>query len=190
MELLEIFAEKKHIAIEVQDYLGENMLFVCARSGDVEMFQWFAGSNNFFRARGQQNYKGQTIEHVVCIEGKTAIVQEIRPKLGTQDYYGNLPIHYTIAKDDEDMVMSYYRKRECREYFEIRNFKYETIFHIAAKHNSYRSLKALLGKSIFLEELLKRDFKGDTPLHTAAKSGSSEVLEFFMTACTPSYLEL
>lgn len=38
MELLEIFREKKHIAIEVRDYLGENMLFVCARSGDVEMF--------------------------------------------------------------------------------------------------------------------------------------------------------
>ena len=31
-------------------------------------------------------------------------------------------------------------------YFEMRNFKYETIFHIAAKYNSLESLKALLGK--------------------------------------------
>ena len=76
------------------------MLFVCARKGDVEMLNWFTGSNKFFLARGQQNYKGQTIEHVVCLEGKTSIVQDIRPKLDTRDYYGNLPIHYTIAKDD------------------------------------------------------------------------------------------
>lgn len=193
MQLLEIFEEKKEVAIETRDYLGENMLFVCARSGDVQMFQWFAGSNNFFRARGHQNYKGQTIEHVVCIEGQTALVQDIRPKVDTQDYYGNLPIHYTIAKDDVEMIESYYLKRDTREYFENRNFKYETIFHIAARHNSSRSLEALLGKSkqiVFLEELLKRDFKGDTPLHTAAKCGSRDVLHFFLTACTPAFLEL
>ena len=38
--------------------------------------------------------------------------------------------------------------------------------------------------------MLKRDFKGDTPLHAAAKAGSLEVLEFYMTACTPSFLLL
>lgn len=80
------------------------------------------------------------------MEGHTALVQDIRPKLNTQDYYGNLPIHYTIAKDDVEMIESYYQKRDIRAYFEIRNFKYETIFHIAAKHNSFESLDALLGK--------------------------------------------
>ena len=110
LELLRIFEIWKSRAIVIQDYLGENMLFVCAREGDVEVFNWFTGSNNFFRARGQQNYKGQTIEHVVCIEGKTSIVQDIRPKLDTKDYYGNLPIHYTIARDDHLMVMKYFTK--------------------------------------------------------------------------------
>jgi len=74
LELLEIFSEWKSKAIVVQDYLGENMLFICAREGDVDMFNWFAGSNNFFRARGQQNYKGHTIEHAVCLAEKTNIV--------------------------------------------------------------------------------------------------------------------
>ena len=100
LELLRIFENWKTKAIIVQDYLGENMLFVCAREGDVEIFNWFGGSNNFYRARGQQNYKGHTIEHTVCIAGKTGIVEEIRPKLDTKDYYGNLPLHYTIASDD------------------------------------------------------------------------------------------
>jgi len=105
LHLLEIFESMKTEAIVVQDYLGENMLFMCARSSAVEVFNWFQGTeletyNNFFRARGQQNYKGQSIEHVVCIEGKTNIVQDIRPKLDTKDYYGNLPIHYTIANND------------------------------------------------------------------------------------------
>lgn len=45
-------------------------------------------------------------------------------------------------------------------------------------------------QTVFTEELLKRDFKGDTPLHTAAKAGSQEVLAFYLTACTPAFLQL
>ena len=88
------------------------------------------------------------------------------------------------------MVLNYFQARSCEDYFDHRNFKYESIFHIAGKHNSINSLKALLRGSIFVEELLKRDFKGDTPLHTAAKSGSLDILKFFLSACTPAFLEL
>jgi len=164
------------------------MLFMCAREGEVEIFDWFSGSHSFFQARGQQNYKGQTIEHVVCIEGKTDIVEEIRPKLDTKDYYGNLPLHYTIINDDSEMVKRYFTN--TRAYFELRNFKYETIFHTAAKHNSLQSLKELLGSTVWIEELLKRDFKGDTPLHAAAKAGSLEVMQFYLESCTEPFLDL
>jgi len=51
-------------------------------------------------------------------------------------------------------------------------------------------MKVLLGKGVFQEQLLKRDFKGDTPIHIAAKSGSIEILDFFMTAVTPAFMEL
>jgi len=115
-------------------------------------------------------------------------VQDIRPKLDTKDFYGNLAIHYTLANDDVEMVHKYFTKGKA--YFELRNFKYETIFHVAAKHNSIRALKAILRRSVFLEELLKRDFKGDTPLHAAAKSGSIDVMEFFLTACTVPFLQI
>ena len=188
MEILQIFESLKSQAIIVQDYLGENMLFVCAREAEVEMFNWFMGSNNFFKARGQQNYKGQTIEHVVCIEGQTKIVGDIRPKLDTKDYYGNLPIHYTIKNDDHEMVEKYFKSQSA--YFDLRNFKYETIFHTAAKNNSVKSMKILLGKNVFQEELLKKDFKGDTPIHTAAKSGSLEILKFYIEVCTPNFLQI
>jgi ankyrin repeat protein len=45
-------------------------------------------------------------------------------------------------------------------------------------------------KTVFVEELVKRDFKGDTPLHAAAKAGSIDILEFFLTASTPAFLEI
>jgi len=45
-------------------------------------------------------------------------------------------------------------------------------------------------KTVFIEELVKRDFKGDTPLHAAAKAGSIDILEFFVTASTPAFLEI
>lgn len=86
------------------------------------------------------------------------------------------------------MVRKYFTNGKA--YFDIRNFKYETIFHTAAKHDSEDSMKALLGRAVFLEELIKRDFKGDTPLHTAAKSGSLKILQFFLTACTPAFLDV
>mmetsp|Transcript_6184 Transcript_6184/g.10000 ORF Transcript_6184/g.10000 Transcript_6184/m.10000 type:complete len:132 (-) Transcript_6184:408-803(-) len=122
------------------------------------------------------------------MEKKTSIVEEYRPKFDTQDYYGNWPIHYTIAQDDDLMVGKYFTK--AREYFMLRNFKYETIFHVAGRNNSVLSIAALLGKTIFIEELLKKDYKGDTPLHMAAKSGSLEILSYFMTACTPNFMKI
>jgi ankyrin repeat protein len=86
------------------------------------------------------------------------------------------------------MVKKYFKKG--RDYFNLRNYKHETIFHIAAKFNAVESLKELIGRAVYIEELVKKDFKGDTPLHTAAKNGNKEILEFYMTACTKNFLEL
>jgi hypothetical protein len=36
-------------------------------------------------------------------------------------------------------------------YFSMRNYKYETIFHIAAKNNALASLQFIIGKSVFIE---------------------------------------
>lgn len=58
MEILKLFEEYKWEALMIQDYLGENPLFECARNGNEEIFNWFMGHNNFYKARGQQNYKG------------------------------------------------------------------------------------------------------------------------------------
>ena len=52
MKMLEIFADYKNEALAKQDYLGENVLFVCARNGNEDIFEWFTGSNEFFKARG------------------------------------------------------------------------------------------------------------------------------------------
>ena len=64
------------------------------------------------------------------------------------------------------------------EYFKLRNYKYETIFHIAAKNNSLNSIKYIVGKSIFIEQLLKRDYEGNTAFHSAAKAGNGEILKW------------
>jgi len=119
---------------------------------------------------------------------RSSIVEVIRPRPDTKDYYGNLPIFYSIMQDDVEMIEKCFNKG--REYFSLRNYKFQTIFHIAAKYGSLDSLKALLGRTIFIEELLKKDCKGDTPLHVAAKNGNYEVLEFFITACTRCFMEL
>ncbi len=42
LEIMKVFKEWKYRAMTVQDYLGENMLFVCARNGDLDIYNWLA----------------------------------------------------------------------------------------------------------------------------------------------------
>jgi len=42
----------------MKDNRGENPLFVGARSNNSQIFKWFYGHNDYFRARGDQNYQG------------------------------------------------------------------------------------------------------------------------------------
>lgn len=168
--------------------MGENPLFPCARNGNCKIFMWFAGHNEFFKARGTQNYKGQTIEHIVCLNKRAAIVDEIRPRPDTPDYMGNLPLFYTIAEDDVEMISKYFTK--TRDYFGLRNYKYETIFHIAARHNSLAALKELLGRHWFLPYMMRKDHEGNTALHVAAKRGNHEMLEWLLSSVTSAFTEI
>lgn len=86
------------------------------------------------------------------------------------------------------MLVKYFKKG--REYFLLRNYKYETVFHVAAKNNSLDAITELVGKSVFITQLLKKDYEGNTAIHVAAKSGSLEVLEWLIKLSTPSFLEI
>lgn len=96
MQLLTLFDEFKHQALGMKDWLGENPLFECARNGNEKIFEFFTGDNEFYKARGVQNHKGQTIEHIVCMFKQSDLVDEIRPRLETKDYYGCLPLYYSL----------------------------------------------------------------------------------------------
>ena len=105
------------------------------------------------------------------------------------DYYGNLPLFYTLQRNDVPMLKKYFNK-DPRDYFRLRNYKYETIFHVCAKSNSLESIQQIVGKATFLSQLLKKDYVGNTAIHVAAKSGSLEMLEFLCTAVTPNFLQM
>merc|ERR1719446_483901 len=86
------------------------------------------------------------------------------------------------------MSEKYFTK--SREYFTLRNYKYETIFHVAARHNSVASLKKLVGKVVFLPHMLKKDCEGNTAIHVAAKKGNLEILEFLISSVTRGFLDI
>lgn len=137
-----------------------------------------------------QNYKGQTLEHLAC-EGKHHVIADVmkfRPEL--RDFYGNLPLFVSIKVDDAQMVATFFKENPAKKYYHLRNYKYQTIFHVAAQNNSLKAIEAVVGKSCFVEELLKKDYKGDTPLHQAAKSGSLEILKWFLGFITPSFIQM
>lgn len=188
MEVLKELEAYKIQSLTFKNTEGENPLFLASKVGDKDIFEWFSGKVDFFKARGDRNYKGQTIEHYVCMLSKHDIVHHIKPLPDTKDYYGNLPIFYSIKNNDALMINKYFKKG--KQYFHIKNFKNQNMFHIAGHFNSLEALTTIVKNNIFFEELLKKDHKGNTPIHTAAKAGSVEVLEFYLTNCTQKFLEI
>jgi ankyrin repeat protein len=203
IDILKIFESVKHKALSFKDIRGENTLFHAVRAGSAEIYNWFYDSRNmeddsslsmigptgFFKARGEQNYKGQTIEHIVCkTRANMEIVEAIKPRPDIKDYYGNLPLFYAIERNDTELVQRLFKKG--RDYFNLRNYKNESIFHIAARKNARNSLEILVDGRHFTEELLKKDYSGNTPLHYAAKKGHSQLLEFFMEEQTKLLLDI
>ena len=71
-----------------------------------------------------------------------------------------------------------YKKQ--RDYFNLRNFKNQSIFHVAAKHNALDALKVLIDIHVFSDEVVKKDYNGNTPLHVAKKKGHRDIYEFFI----------
>jgi ankyrin repeat protein len=175
LELLQIFESIKHESILIKDIYGENPLFYAVKTNDCSIYNWFYGAQShvdFFKARGEQNYKGQTIEHIACINRQNMdIIDAIKPRPDIRDYYGNLPLYYSLIKNDVEMVQRLFKKGY--DYFNLRNYRNESIFHVAAKHNSLDSLKVLIDEQPFTMEIVKKDYKGDTPLHVAAKKGNA-----------------
>jgi len=72
----------------------------------------------------------------------------------------------------------------------MRNYKYETIFHIAGKNNALESLQWIVGRHVFIDHMIKRDFEGNSPLHSAAKAGSLEILRWYCQHVTKGFLEI
>ena len=86
------------------------------------------------------------------------------------------------------MIEKYFKRG--REYFTYRNFKYETIFHMAAHYNSVDAIDKIVRKSSIVDELFKKDYKGDTACHVAAKSGHWEILEYFFKNSIKSIMSI
>jgi ankyrin repeat protein len=125
----------------------------------------------------------------VCIKrANEEIVDAIKARPDIKDYYGNLPLFYALWTNDPWLVQRLFKKG--KDYMNLRNYRNETIFHLAAKNNALESLKILIDGAAFAEELVKKDYKGDTPMHHAAKNGHLEVLQFFIEASSPLLLDL
>ena len=116
------------------------------------------------------------------------LVDEIDPRPDTPDFKGSLPLFYSIALNDVPMLKKQFKKGS--EYFTLRNAKYQSVFHIAAKHNALEAIQFICQKSAFVDQLLKRDYQGNTPIHTATKAGHARVLQWLVRNSSPNFLLL
>lgn len=68
--------------------------------------------------------------------------------------------------------------RKHKDYFGLRNYKYQSVFHLAAENNALESLKILIDDHIYKEELLKKDFLGNTPYMLATTDEAKAFFEY------------
>jgi hypothetical protein len=61
---------------------------------------------------------------------------------------------------------------------------------MAAKTSAIEALKVLVEDRTFTEEIIKKDYKGDTPLHIAGRKQDKAFTDFLMTQGQPGMLEL
>lgn len=66
----------------------------------------------------------------------------IKPRPDIKDFFGNLPIFYAVQNNDVEMISRFFKKG--KDYFNYRNYKLQSIFHVAAKHGSLETLKILI----------------------------------------------
>lgn len=70
------------------------------------------------------------MEHIACEGNQHEIAEAMKLKPDLRDYNGALPLFYSLKNDDHKMISTYFKKG--KEYFAIKNYKYESIFHVAA----------------------------------------------------------
>lgn len=51
--MLNLFKDYKLESFKLKDCHGDTPLFYAAKAGDSEIFKWFSGHVDFFRARGE-----------------------------------------------------------------------------------------------------------------------------------------
>lgn len=122
-----------------RDHLGENILFACAQTGNKELLDIFAEYEEFHKAKSARNYKGQTVEHIICMHKHLEFTTAIMPSANNPDYYGNHPLFYSVMQNDVDLIKKCFKRG--RDYLTLRNYKYRTLLHIAARYNSIDAVK-------------------------------------------------
>jgi ankyrin repeat protein len=90
---------------------------------------------------------GQTIEHIVCMTRdlstpSLAFVESVRLRPDIKDFYGNLPLYYCLDRNDLPLTTHLFKRG--KDYFNLKNYSFETIFHIAARRGALDSLKLLI----------------------------------------------
>ena len=61
---------------------------------------------------------------------------------------------------------------------------------MAAKHNALEAIEKVVGKGVFGQEMIEKDYKGDSPVHTAAKCGSGAVLRYYLENGSGRFVEM
>ncbi len=96
-------------------------MFIAIRNGQVALVKQLLkykgwAKNIMYKARGDKNYRGESIEHIICQEKIYDVVEAADFQPDSQDFKGEYPLFYTMQADDVLMirdafkVMKYKRK--------------------------------------------------------------------------------
>lgn len=209
--LISWLIEKKPELIETKTILGCNVLFVAARCGNEAAVSYFLNLNenkNVHLATALSN-DGSNVLHYAAVHGNVNVMHlllkffykqkapdEKNEEKLTENFHlewlskdktlfiaddlGNYPIH--DAAENDKIAMVKYLITDCKVDINLKQTKRAkyTPFHIAVRNGFLELAKEL--KKISTEVDKPNDY-GSHPIHMAAKSGSVEMIKYFLDEC-------
>lgn len=172
------------VSLTTQNFKGETPLHIASLSGDEMIAKLLISQMDYVDVR---NEKEQTPLHYAAMAGSKPIYDMLVAKGASPKAYdedGNHLLHFAVYKGNAPFLKELLKTDQLEQLFTA-NRRKASVLHSAAAFGDEKTLEIILDFGL---DLLKKDYKGRTPLHYAAKFGNVETTSALLRLNNPALL--
>ena len=176
LDLSKKLIDNHEFDVNISDIDGFRALHHSVKSGECELVAYFAdkGTDVYLKTKN-----GRNCLHIAAENGYLDLFKTLIDKydfnVHTADYDGCTSLHHSAISGNYKLV-TYFAEKGIDFYLKTNNEK--NCLHIAAANGHFNLCKMLIEKCKFVVDIADND--GCTALHHSARSGSYELVTYFV----------